>query len=496
MTTFEAEQNRSRSIGGTLYGTARSALAGATLVLVALAACRGGGEAEIEPEPQAESLEAVPGPPSTAAPARERALLVVQVSGVIDPPTARLVTRTIEEAERERATAVVLRVDSPGAVDVDVVDLVRRVETASVPVGAWVGGSGATARGAAALLVLAADVAGVAEGARVGPAVPTLLSRGSPADDERAEVARLLRGLAAHGGRSEDVAEDLTLHGRELAAGELADRGATELVAETLGAFIVMLDGRAVTVGGEEDGEQVVLSTARWVEGDPPRREPNRDVRFRRYRLGEQLVHTLTSPLVAYFLFVAGLALLVFEFYAVGVGIAGAVGALALVAAFVGLSHLPVSALGMALVVVAVLALSIDLQAGGLGFWTVVGVVALVTGSLRFYGGSTRLDPPLWAVALVIVGALALLLPGLTAVMRARFATPTIGRESLVGEMGTAREACAPEGVVVVRGAPWRARAARAALIEAGDRVRVTGIDGLTLRVEPATEADSEATTP
>ena len=51
---------------------------------------------------------------------------------------------------------------------------------------------------------------------------------------------------------------------------------------------------------------------------------------------------------------------------------------------------------------------------------------------------------------------------GMPAMVRTRFATPTIGREWMIGEMGEAVVAVDPEGVVEVRGAQWRARTNRA----------------------------------
>jgi membrane-bound serine protease (ClpP class) len=69
--------------------------------------------------------------------------------------------------------------------------------------------------------------------------------------------------------------------------------------------------------------------------------------------------------------------------------------------------------------------------------------------------------------------------------VRARFATPTIGREWMVGELGEAAVAIDPLGVAEVRGAQWRARTNRATPLKRGDRLRVVSIDGYTLEVEP-----------
>ena len=77
------------------------------------------------------------------------------------------------------------------------------------------------------------------------------------------------------------------------------------------------------------------------------------------------------------------------------------------------------------------------------------------------------------------------MLAGMPAMVRSRFSTPTIGREWMIGEDGTARTAIDPDGVVPVRDAPWRARTNRATPIAAGDPVRVAAIDGLVLEVEP-----------
>ena len=84
------------------------------------------------------------------------------------------------------------------------------------------------------------------------------------------------------------------------------------------------------------------------------------------------------------------------------------------------------------------------------------------------------------------VGGTALfMVAGMPAMVRARFSTPTIGRESMVGEMGTALADVSPEGTVEIRGAQWRARTNRATPISAGQPIRVVAIDGLLLEVEP-----------
>jgi membrane-bound serine protease (ClpP class) len=61
----------------------------------------------------------------------------------------------------------------------------------------------------------------------------------------------------------------------------------------------------------------------------------------------------------------------------------------------------------------------------------------------------------------------------------------------MVGALGEAREELAPEGLVFVAGALWKA-VATSSPIHAGSRVRVTGREGLRLQVVPENGAGSE----
>ena len=77
------------------------------------------------------------------------------------------------------------------------------------------------------------------------------------------------------------------------------------------------------------------------------------------------------------------------------------------------------------------------------------------------------------------------MLGGMTAMLRSRFSTPTIGREGLIGELGHAEADLAPNGLVRVREALWQARTNRATPVKQGDVVRVVAVEGLVLEIEP-----------
>lgn len=400
----------------------------------------------------------------------ERSILVVEVDGPLDPVTVDLVEEALEEAERERAALLVIAVDSPGALDVDLRDLASGLLESEVPVAGWIQGGGAAER-AAATLLLSSDVVAASTDGSVGLAGESLDGRTAFPTPVPPAIERLLESP-----RWTAVADE------RLGAERAREAGAVEVVAPTLRDLIAELDGREVGVGGET----VALDLGDVVERDGEARKEVLPIRFRELSLGGQLQHALTSPFAAYLLLVTGLGLVVFEFFAIGVGLAGVAGSLLVVAAFVGLEHLPVDAWSLALVASSFLALSVDVQAGAPRFWAAVGGVLLLVGSLRLYGGAAELDPPLWQVLLVVAGVLLFVLPGLAAVIRSRFSTPTIGRESMIGEQGTARATFDPDGIVEVRGALWKARSTRAASLRPGDPVEVTAVRGLALEVLPA----------
>lgn len=405
-------------------------------------------------------------------------IVVVQVDGYIDPPNAQLIRDSLSRALDDGTPLVVLQLSSPGSIDVDAQDLADDIAASPVPVAVWVGPSGASARGAGALLTEAAHVAAMSPGSHIGPASPVALD--TPGSPDEAETEQLLRDYAARQGRQPEQAAALV--DERYDAGEARRLGVVDRVEPTVGSLVVALDGQIVDV----EGDLVRLSTARVVgEGEDARRTPDPEVRFERLSLGDQILHTFTSPSIAYLLFVVGLLLIVFEFFTAGIGLAGLVGAFALVGSIIGFGNLPVVWWAAALIVVGVLGLAVDVQAGGLGSWTFIGSACLIVGSWFLFGGSSALDPPWWVLLFVVAGGIVFMLSAMTAVVRSRFSTPTVGREGMIGEMGTAEVDIDPTGVARVRDALWRANANRATPIVAGDPVRVVAVEGVELEVEP-----------
>ncbi len=413
-------------------------------------------------------------------------IIVVQVKGLLDPPNARLITSAIEDANRARASVVVLDIDSEGAVDLEIGPVLETIRASRVPVTTWVGPAGSEAKGAAAVIASASAVLGVGSGSHIGPAYPEARDTSAP---PRAEVAARVARLSERNGRDGDAARALATDRLDAdaatasgAADRICGRPANGDGCATLGDFVVRIDGRVVTTARGE----VRLDTSKVIgQGQDRRRQPNQPVAFRKLTLAGQAEHTLTNPSIAYALLIIGLALIVFEFFTISIGLAGGAGALAVIGACVGFSHLPVTWWGIALLLLSAFAFAVDVQVGRPAVWSGIGTVTLIAGSLFLYTGASSLQVPWWLVVVMVASTLLFYLGGMPIAVRSRFSTPTVGRESLIGELGEAAVAIDPDGVVLIDGARWRARTNRATPIPAGSTIRVVEVLGLVLEVEP-----------
>ena len=365
---------------------------------------------------------------------------VVKVSGLLDPIVVSFIADEIEAADEAGLVALVLQINSEGAAvgDDEIDDLVAAIADADITIGAWVGPSGSKAEEEATRLVAAADVSALTPGSRI-EVTSEIVDAGDVDLDGKASI------------------------GEKVGSETAAELGLVDSTAPILGDFVIGLPG--FQTEATDDGLQ-----------------PLTQVRFGQLGLVDQLFHTVASPAVAYLLLIIGGCLLVFELFTAGVGVAGMVGVGSLILAAYGLAVLPTNTWALVALCACFPAFAVDVQTGVPRFWTGVGSVGLVLGSLFVFADG----PPSWITLIAgIGGTLLSMLGGMPAMVRTRFSTPTIGRDWMIGESGIAVADVSPDGIVTVRDAPWRAHTNRATPIAAGDTVTVTAIDGLVLEVEP-----------
>ena len=391
---------------------------------------------------------------------------VVQVSGLIDEILIDSITQSIKQAGANGSQALILQINATGAVVSRdrMATLLERIHKSPIPIGIWVGPSGANLFGLPAQLLAAADATGMAPGSSIG-------NYGTPL---------IVDGVTIDFGGATDKLRLGTMGFQEARKSGALKLQTTDEGVPAIKNMVLAMDG--LQARGH------TLDTVTESPADQGGTQNNATlVRFFKLSLINQLLHTVSSPAVAYLLFIIGMALLIFEFFTAGVGVAGVVGAVCLVLSCYGLAALPLNGWALAAIVVSMVAFAVDVQVGIPRLWTGVGLVLFISGSWMLFrdvlGASLR---PSWITLIAGIGGIMLtFIVGMPSMVRTRFATPTVGREWMIGEMGTALADISPEGIAEVSGGRWRARTNRATPMKAGDVLRVVAIDGVTLEVEP-----------
>lgn len=393
---------------------------------------------------------------------REAPVDIIEVKGPLDGLGIEYVMDEISASAADGSLAVIIQVDSPGAVSDKIDELIELIQAAPLPIATWVGPAPARAYGGALQMVLAAPVRLAAVGSEIGHISP--------------RVAGTNRGTEIHSGiGSEDI--ELLSDVVEVTA---PVPGIIDATPPADRQAVAALDG----VGFVVAGETIVLSTIHDVEVDGETVSTTAPVRFRQPGVLTRTARTALAPEAAFFFLVAGLAVAAFEFYAIGPGLAAAVAAASLLMAGYGLVSLPLRWWGLLLVPAGMWLFTVDYQRGRFRTLSALGAIVLLAGGLTFTNGGSQITANFWGVLFAVMGVWLFYQFAMPTVARARFSTPTMGREYLIGRSGRALTGFAPEGRVEVDGAHWAATAHREAGISEGDEVVVAGIDGLFLEVE------------
>jgi membrane-bound serine protease (ClpP class) len=419
--------------------------------------------------------------------------VIVPVSGPIGPATSDFFVRSLRDATERGAALVVVTIDTPGGLDTAMRDMVQAVLAAEVPVVAYVSPSGARAASAGTFLMYASHVAAMSPATNLGAATPVQIggpSAGRP-DEGKPEgkdgkpapaggalerkalndSIAYIRGLAELRGRNVEWAEAAVREGASLPADEALAAGVVDLVAGDLPGLLRALDGRKVKLHTQEVELRTMGMVLHEVEPD--------------WRTN--VLSLLTNPNVAYLLMLIGIYGLLLEGYNPGTVAPGVVGAICLLLALFAFQVLSVNYAGLALIALGVVLIVAESFVPSFGALGLGGIVAFVIGSVMLLDK----DVPGFSVAWPLIGAMGLagalvLLAIVSFAVRARRRPVVSGIEGLTREIAEAAEDFDREGLVRVHGELWSAVSTQP--VRAGQRLKIRGVDGLVIRVEPVRE--------
>ena len=340
---------------------------------------------------------------------------VFEVSGLLDDVLASALENSIIDAQNNGANALILQMNSKQAVisNQRLVALGQAFLDSSIPIEVWVGPSGSTAQGKVAQLALLSDSLGVSIGSSIGKTGEYVFSS-MELNSSYQEKIKILRSSTLQWNEAIEAnlvqcdRVEIDELGKSLTEKEQLARCANP----TLGDFLVNRDSFVSEVIQTDDG---------------PRLSPLTKTKINRLNLIDQLMHTVASPPITYLLLISGLALLLFEFFSIGVGIAGVIGAISVALSAYGLTILPFRPWALLLIIFSMLAFAIDIQTVVPRVWTLIGQIMFTIGTIFLYY-EVNVEMSWIPMSVGIIGVLVLMARGMPIMIRGRFATTQIDR--------------------------------------------------------------------
>jgi membrane-bound serine protease (ClpP class) len=403
-----------------------------------------------------------------AAHADRGEIYVVKVSGTINPGLAEYLIRNMEKASREGACCLVIQLDTPGGLALSMRSIVMGMLASEIPVVVYVSPSGARAASAGVMITLASDIAAMAPGTNIGAAHPVNLGQ-KEMDKAMAEkvvndMVAYTKSISEKRGRNSEWAEKAIRESVSVTEKEALDLKVIDLIAEDLDDLIEKIDGREL----KEKGTLRTKGVKRIILTE---------------NLRDKILKTLSDPNIAYLLMMIGMAGLYFELSHPGAIFPGVIGAISLILAFFAFQTLPVNYAGILLIALSLILFILEMKVTSYGLLSLGGIISLFLGSLMlFEGGSPELRLSLRVLIPTVIMISGFFVVVASLVFRSQISKPRTGNKGLIGEIGVVKERLAPAGKVFVHGELWNAEAEEP--IEAGNKVRVTGVDHLVLKVE------------
>jgi membrane-bound serine protease (ClpP class) len=407
---------------------------------------------------------------STASSAQ---VLKIVVDDAIHPITDEYIGRAIVEAERTKAQALLIEVNTPGGLLDSTRDIIEKILASPVPVIIYVTPSGSRAASAGFFILESADVAAMAPGTNTGAAHPVSLGGGKMDDTMKEKIendsAALMRSVVGKRGRNVEVAETAVRESKSFTDQEALSKKLIDYVAPSEDDLFKQLQGKQVK---RFNGQTITLNLV------------GQSVRPFDMTLKQHILAYLLDPNVAFILLAVGALALYAEFNHPGAVVPGTVGVVFILLAVFALNLLPTRFAAVVLIFASFILFALEAKFATHGVLAIGGIVILTLGGLLL------VDAPIPEMRVHLLTALAVSIPlGVITVflmsiaLKARANKVVTGIQGLIGEVGHTQSALSPQGKVFVHGELWDAISS--ANLPAGQPVVVRQVDGLQLRVDP-----------
>ena len=410
-------------------------------------------------------------------------VVVVKLSGAINPAVAEYVSDEISQANVEKDSLIVLHMDTPGGLDTSMREIIKKIQSSEVPVASFVAPTGSRAASAGTFITIASHIAAMAPGTNIGAAHPINMLGGGN-DNEQAktmekkvvnDAAAYIRSLAELRKRNAHWAELAVVNSVSISAEEAMKLNVIDFVAGDVKALVMAIDGREVQL----------------ASGSVRLKTKNLKIIYHEMNPRQKLLDIISNPNVTYILMMLGLVGLFFELSNPGLVLPGVIGSISLILALYAMQTLPINYAGLLLILFGVILFITEINVMSYGLLSVSGVISIFLGSTMLIDSD---DPALQISRAILYPTLALtviLSSGIVMLAtRTRSLKKLGGMEGMIGETGLVKEALNPQGRVLVHGELWEAEADTQ--ITEGERVQVDFVQGLRIKVSKAQDTQKD----
>lgn len=400
-------------------------------------------------------------------------VIVLTISGIINPPHAEYTIKGIQKAHEHNAEAVIIQLDTPGGLDTSMRSIVKEILNSQVPIVVYVSPKGARAASAGAFITLAAHIAAMAPGTNIGAAHPVAI--GEKMDKTMAEkitndAVAYIKSIAKQRERNIEWAEKAVRKSISSTETEALKLKVIDLIADDLNSLLKDINGMKIkTVKGE-----VTLNTK-------SAKINKIEMNFR-----ERFLNFISDPNIAYILLMIGIYGIIFELSNPGAILPGVIGAISLLLAFYSLQTLPINYAAAGLILLGVILFILELKFASHGLLTLGGVICFILGSIMLFDTAN----PLFKLSLSVIIPVTLVTVLFFVILlrlayKAYKRKPVTGVEELIGLRGVAKtDIDRQKGMVMVHGELWQAVSDEE--IKKDEEIIVEEVKGLTLKVRRA----------
>jgi membrane-bound serine protease (ClpP class) len=403
-------------------------------------------------------------------------VLKIVINDAIQPVTAEYITRALEVAAANHNQAVLIELNTPGGLVDSTRDIIDKIVASPVPVIVYITPAGSRAGSAGIFILEAADVAAMAPGTNAGAAHPVTLF-GKPDETMMKKLendtAALMRSITAKRGRNVELAESAVRESKSFTEQEALDKKLIDYIATNEQDLFRQLNGKTFK---RFDGASATLDLT------------NQPVRNYQMTLKQRILSYIMDPNITLIILMIGALCLYVEFNHPGAVVPGTIGVIFIVLATFAMHLLPIRFAALVMILVAFSLFVAEAKFVSHGVLTAGGIVLLTLGGLLL------VDAPIPEMQVHLWTALGVSIPFgiitaflMSIAVRARRNKIVTGEQGMIGEIGIAQSPLAPAGKVFVHGELWDA--VSTIPVPAGEHVVVRQVDGLTLRVDPVTEA-------